>query len=254
MQFVSEFTEFIEQEDFGYERPERFLFSFPASGLKLQLVPLSGTAVFVPDGRKYLYEDVWRRGNAVMRERIKAHLGRFHSVFARNCKVVRLDTPDASAFLTAYHSYGYARSKYRYGLRDKEGSLIAVASFSAGRPMPRNDAVLQSFEWVRYASLPDTRVVGGMGKLMNAFIEDIHPQEIMSYADLEWSDGAVYRSLGFVEAGRREPVDFLVDISDWKRYSIRKLECDNSFKTKALETESLVRISNMGSIKYLKTI
>ncbi len=41
-----------------------------------------------------------------------------------------------------------------------------------------------------------------MSKLLNAFIEDVKPDDIMSYADAEQQDGGeVYRRLGFVEEG-----------------------------------------------------
>lgn len=40
-------------------------------------------------------------------------------------------------------------------------------------------------------------VDGGMGKLLKAFIDDVEPDDVMSYADASWSDGDVYRKLGF---------------------------------------------------------
>lgn len=252
MNFVDGFKTFLDDAGISYEMSASFLFFFPGKDVKVELVPLGHPVVYTGDGRKYLFEDVWNRSGEVIRRRMLAHLGRFRSVFARNCSVVKLDTPEANAFLSRYHTYGAARSKYRYGL-ELHGELLAVASFSSGRPMQR-ERVLQSYEWVRYASLPDTRVVGGMGKLMNAFIDDVHPEEIMSYADLEWSDGSVYRTLGFREAGRRDPVEFFVDTCTWERLSVRKLSSDRAYRTKALTGESLVRISNLGSVKYLKTI
>ncbi len=42
-------------------------------------------------------------------------------------------------------------------------------------------------------------VDGGMGKLLKAFIEDVGPDDVMSYADASWSDGDVYRKLGFTQ-------------------------------------------------------
>lgn len=36
-----------------------------------------------------------------------------------------------------------------------------------------------------------------MGKLLKAFIGDVRPDDVMSYADASWSDGDVYRKLGF---------------------------------------------------------
>ena len=58
------------------------------------------------------------------------------------------------------------------------------------------------------------RVVGGMGKLLNAFIVERHPDDIMTYAistsvpgrpqrDGLDSEGNVFRKLGFIEESRR---------------------------------------------------
>ena len=52
---------------------------------------------------------------------------------------------------------------------------------------------------MRYASAEGLGVNGGMGKLLNAFIEEVHPDDVMSYADASWSDGDVYRKLGFTQ-------------------------------------------------------
>ena len=98
--------------------------------------------------------------------------------------------------------------------RDLPGELVAVATFSNARRWEKQGRVVSSYEWVRYASLSDTRVIGGMGKLLKAFIADRHPDDIMTYAistavagrpqrDGVDSDGNVYRKLGFVEESRR---------------------------------------------------
>lgn len=252
MKIESSFQRFLDSEGVVYEMLSDCLFRFPENDIMMEVVPLGKSVVRNDDGRKYLFEDVWRRNEDVVRARVLAHLGRFTGIFARKCEVSRLDTPQSNDFLSKYHTYGAARSKYRYGLI-AEGKLVCVATFSSGRQM-NIDRHVESYEWVRYASLPGVRVVGGMGKLMNAFIDDVHPGEIMSYADLEWSEGMVYKSLGFVEAGFRPPVDFYVNTETWERISLRKLECDRAYRKKALDNESLVKISNLGSIKYLKTI
>ena len=60
-----------------------------------------------------------------------------------------------------------------------------------------------------------------MGKLLKAFIEEVRPDDIMSYADLEWSEGDVYRQLGFTLEGRKDPVTFTVDTGTWKRFPVK---------------------------------
>jgi hypothetical protein len=52
-------------------------------------------------------------------------------------------------------------------------------------------------ELVRYASLPFITVVGGASRLFAHFIKDHSPIAVISYADRRWSDGGLYRKLGF---------------------------------------------------------
>lgn len=144
----------------------------------------------------------------------------FDSVFARNCAVRRIPSEDASAFLSANHLYGTAACRYRYGLfverysgeemapdashRYPVGTLVAVATFSSARRWQKGERTVRSYEWVRYASLPGVRVLGGMGKLLRAFIDEVEPDDVMTYAPLEHYDGDAYRRLGFVKEGVKD--------------------------------------------------
>lgn len=184
-------------------------------------------------------EDRWHSRRTMMEARLTAHLERFSQIYARNCEVARIDRKTAADFLEACHSYGDAACRYRYGLFVKrrtgeessegsapeKGSLVAVATFSNARKWDKGGKIIRSFEWTRYASLPGIRLNGGMGKLLNAFIKDIGPDDIMTYADLEWSEGSVYEQLGFIPESFKEPVVFKVD-ENWRRYALKK-DSDN---------------------------
>lgn len=166
-------------------------------------------------------EDRWHRQRAMMQSRLLAHLERFSPVFARKCEVRRVDKVTADAFLQENHSYGSAACRYRYGLFLKgEDKLVAVATFSNARKWQKGDRTIRSYEWTRYASLPDARVSGGMGRLLKAFVKDVEPDDIMSYADLEWSEGGVYEQLGFTLEGQKGAVMFVVDWQ-WQRAPLR---------------------------------
>ena len=101
------------------------------------------------------------------------------------------------------------------------GMLVAVATFSNARKWLKGGREIRSYEWTRYASLPGLRVSGGMGKMLKAFINEVHPDDIMSYADLEWSEGTVYGKLGFTLEGRKDPVLFSVDPGSWRRSPVK---------------------------------
>ena len=141
-------------------------------------------------------------------------------IFARNCSVRRIDRLTSSVFLDSCHRLGATGGRYHYGLYVErstgvsesalpEGTLVAVAVFSNAKRWLKDGRRISSYEWIRYASLPGYRVVGGMSKLLRAFIDAVHPDDIMSYADVSYPDhGEVYRELGFVEDGMVEKRGF----------------------------------------------
>ena len=169
----------------------------------------------------------------MMKARLLAHLRIFTQIYARNCEVRKIDKQTAAEFLDKNHSYSDAACRYRYGLYLKRhtghnagstevipGTLVAVATFSNARKWKKGDKEIRSYEWTRYASLPGVRLSGGMGRLLKTFIEDVNPDDIMTYADLEWSEGKVYEQLGFQLEGVKEPVVFQIDAS-WGRFPVK---------------------------------
>ena len=161
----------------------------------------------------------------------------FTSVFARNCSIRRIEATVARAFLSVNHRYGFSRARYHYGifvekqgggLRDASGqelcpvgTMVAAGSFSAARRWLKDEGQVLSYEWVRYASLKGVRVLGGMSKMLKAFIAEVNPDDIMSYAPLagsevqeskgsvqesgsEVQEGEVYTLLGFKLEGVKE--------------------------------------------------
>ena len=246
-------------------------------------------------------EDRWRRQQWMMRARLLAHLEVFIPMFARNCEVRKIDKETAAAFLNENHSYGDAACRYRYGLYLKRytgkrgeisplaslgrndsggavevycgsgyatpGTLVAVATFSNARKWQKGEKIIRSYEWTRYASLPGVRINGGMGKVLKAFIKEVQPDDIMSYADLEWSEGAVYEQLGFELEGHKTPVIFAVD-SQWQRTALKQYSgqgmtgvdmpppargCRSEAETGVNGSHSLptsLYLQNLGSNKY----
>ncbi len=187
-------------------------------------------------------EDRWRSQGMMMRARLLAHLEIFSHIFARNCMVRKMEKTEAQAFLGETHSYGYATCRYRYGLFTKSsGALVAVATFSNARKWIKDGKEIRSYEWTRYASLPGVRICGGMGKLLKAFIAEVRPDDIMSYADLEWSEGEVYRTLGFIGEPGKGPVDFTVNPETWERKAIMPHE---------VHPPGELHFRNFGSAKY----
>lgn len=163
-------------------------------------------------------------------KRILAHKQVFISIYARNCEVRRIEKSVATDFLDRYHDLGDTNCRYRYGLFVRlkghssleVGTMVAVATFSRARTWVKDGRTVKSYEWVRFASLPDVRIAGGMGKLLNTFIDEVKPDDVMSYADSAWSDGDVYRKLGFMEEdpkvfpGGAKSLKFRLKLTDYQ--------------------------------------
>lgn len=200
-------------------------------------------------------EDRWRRQCGAIKERLLAHLEIFFPIYARNCEIRRIEKDEAAGFLKENHSYADAACRYRYGmfikrhtghiLRERDiclepGTLVAVATFSNARRWIKGDKVIKSYEWTRYASLTGTRICGGMGKMLETFIKEVEPDDIMTYADLEWSEGGAYEQLGFKLEGQKEAVTFIIDPHTWERRPVK--QGDNQ--------EAGLYYCNFGSNKY----
>ncbi len=219
-------------------------------------------------------EDRWNSQKSMTQARLLAHLEVFSQAFARNCEIRRIEKKEAQEFLLANHSYGDAACRYRYGMflkrqtghlaQDKErmteigpGTLVAVATFSNARKWVKGDKEIRSYEWTRFASLPGLRISGGMGKMLKVFINEVRPDDIMSYADLEWSEGNIYKTLGFRLEGHKDPVTFIVDKDTWKRVPFRSGTTSGTTHGTASGTEPVIAgltgnlyFRNFGSNKY----
>jgi hypothetical protein len=245
---------------------ENHLINIDATGITIRLVPAgtlvqSNKAEITKDEATItIYEDQWITRRSVIEGRLLAILGKGGVIFARNCSVRKLTTEQVSRFIQENHMLGYARSRYKYGLftRKAEGdltpeTLVCVATFSEPRTMNRGGVEVKSYEWVRYASLGAIRVTGGMGKLLNYFIQDVRPQEIMSYADLDWSRGNSYIKLGFTFLERTEPIEFYVDRSSMKRYTMSQLKRQSSGISTGEASERFYTLNNQGNLKFIRS-
>lgn len=210
----------------------------------------------------YVYEDRWWSSGPIVRSMLRIRLGLGCKVYARNCEVREVDAGTASEFLLRNHVYGPARAAHRLGLFRKRATgvsetgmeavsgLVAVATFSSGRVMSDGE---MSYEWIRYASVRDTTVVGGMGRLLDAFARKVGQGShfsVMTYCDSEWYGGQSYLRLGFRCAGERPPVDFLCGEGGSVRIHAEKTLSDRKYR--GLDTDGMVRIMNTGSVRYVR--
>lgn len=139
----------------------------------------------------HVWENEWLLQREIVESRICAILGNANSIYARKTEVVELDHQTSKMFFSETHLQGHAHAAVTYGLLF-DNDLVAAMSFSKSR-------YSHKYEWeiLRYSSGLNTTVIGGAGKLLNAFITHHNPSSIISYADLRWGRGKLYEALGF---------------------------------------------------------
>jgi len=160
----------------------------------------------------HLDEDCYLSKNSLVLSRIRVALGQAKRIYARDTQVRRIRKSEGLGFQETHHLQVALPGKYRYGLFYGD-QLVSVAIFSGGRRMRNQVADERSFELLRFCHESGYVVVGGLSKLLKAFITEFHPGDIMTYVDRDWSDGRNYLPLGFEREGEIPAQSFLIDRS-----------------------------------------
>lgn len=168
----------------------------------------------------HLHEDVWYNKNAIVKARLSAKLLSVSKRwYARKTSVKRINILQAMDFLEEHHLWGSTRAKYSYGLfsADEEEELIAVATFSPRRHVNRTygDGIEasrphRSHELIRFCSRRNEHVVGGISKLLKAFVKDLAPDDIVTCIDRDFGDGGGWDKIGFERVQCMPPLAMVV--------------------------------------------
>jgi len=141
----------------------------------------------------HVFENEWVQHPELIKSMIANKLGLTpRKIYARKCTVREIDTNVKNDFLFSNHIQGPDNSKYRFGLFF-EDELVAVMTFGKRKITGAKPAL----ELMRFCNKQFTTVVGGASKLFDFFVKTYSPSEIISYANRRFSNGNLYKSLGF---------------------------------------------------------
>jgi hypothetical protein len=112
-------------------------------------------------------------------------------IFARKCTINEVDNKTAKQFLLNNHLQGHTPSSVNIGLY-YENELVSLMTFGKSR-YNKN----YQYELIRFCNKINTLVTGGASKLFKYFIRNYNPESLISYADMRYSNGALYEKLGF---------------------------------------------------------
>lgn len=206
----------------------------------------------------HLWEDVWLGKRAQVLSRIRSFLGLNQTFHGRQFKVAPVDAKTAHHFLDDHHLQGYINAKHHFGLIYKD-ELLAVASFSNPIQMKTKGPGYQSAELVRFASANGLTIVGGLSKLIKHFVKQVKLNDLMTYADRDWSLGKGYDKLGFSLASATEPAYLYVQRETLVRYFPHRLPKKIAADFEAqrelswddfLALNGYVKLFNTGNLKY----
>ena len=172
----------------------------------------------------HIFEDEWKNKKEICKSRILNVIGKTETrIFARKCVVKEVNKTETRKFLNENHIQGYSVCKYSFGLY-YEDELVSIMTFGKlRRNLGYNKNIDGKYEMIRFCNKLYTNVIGGASKLMKYFINEIKPISIVSYADRRWSDGGMYKTLGFEFIKNTKPNYFYVINGERKnRFEFRK--------------------------------
>lgn len=128
---------------------------------------------------------------ALVQKKLSHILGKSQRICsARQTQIREISVEAARDFLSKNHIQGYCRSRIKLGAYYGD-ELVAVMTFGNARVSLGSS---RGWELIRMASVGS--IPGIASKLFRYFVRNYDPDEIVSYCDLRWGTGSVYRELG----------------------------------------------------------
>jgi|GEM_PF-1125140 len=180
--------------------------------------------------------------------------------FARKLQIDKISNNDLKIFLNENHLQGYTVSKYNYCLKDND-EIIAVMTFGNKRKFYKKDKNNENdknkYELIRYCVKKDTTVVGGASKLLKYFIDQQNPDIIFSYANKMYSNGDLYKKLGFNKTIDTTPGYFYYkDDKIYHRFNFTKQKLvkmgydKNKTENEIMENLGYFKFYDLGNFKF----
>lgn len=188
-----------------------------------------------------IFEDHWHSHQEIIASKIGWYANTHEKINARNCSIVKISHEETEHFLNKFHLMNYAKSTYNYALIHGK-QICAVASFSHGRKMNRLPEGKLGYELIRFATVPNVSITGGLSKLLNCFAKENKPGDIMTYVDPLLGDASGLKKIGFIQTEITKPIKINVNIKSHERLH------------KSNPTEkSILTFNTIGNIKLVKT-
>ncbi len=169
-----------------------------------------------------VWEDDWLYKNDIIKSSI---LNKFKltpkRIWARKCELREVSDTISKDFLNINHIQGWCISSKRVGLF-YDNELVSLMTFGNLRKSLGQKNKKNEWELLRFCNKLNTTTVGGASKLLNFFIKNYLPVKIISYSKNDYSNGDLYKILGFSELGNSISYYWVVDKLRRNRWNFRK--------------------------------
>ena len=148
----------------------------------------------------HILENEWSSKKEIVKSIISSKLGQYEiKLGARECQVEKISSKISRQFLIENHIQGYCQSTINLGLFHRD-ELVSLMTFNK----PRYNKNYQ-WELVRFCNKINYQVHGSASKLLENFKLNQNPTTIISYADRRYSNGGLYKKLGFCYSHTSKP-------------------------------------------------
>lgn len=201
------------------------------------------------------FEDEVIEKEDIVKSMISAKLGMNKTIFARKCILKEVNNSTKNEFLIENHLKGKCPSSHNLGLFHDE-ELVALMTFGRSR-----FSKITEWELLRYVSKVYVNVVGGASKLLRHFTRT-HTGSIISYADLRYSSGNLYKNIGFSEIGSSNPNYFYMMNSNcstrlsrtnFQKHKLKTFEhySDDLTEVEIMKLNGYIRIWDCGTKSFI---
>lgn len=143
-----------------------------------------------------IFSNIWHNKTDIIKRMISHKIGiSSKSIYARQTKVIEVDSKTAREFCETHHLKGYVNSSVRLGL-EYNGELVSLMTLGKPRRTIGNKNLSKERSFEIYRLVSSENVVGGASKLLSHFEKTYNPAIVYSFSDNEYSQGNVYKKLG----------------------------------------------------------
>jgi hypothetical protein len=208
----------------------------------------------------HIFEDEWHYKKEIIKSIIRSKLNIIQNkIYGRKCIIKEIDAKISKEFLENNHIQGFVGSNVKIGLF-YNNDLVSVMTFGKKRiTMGSKQSIEGEYEMLRFCNKLNTSVIGGASKLLSYFVKTYSPKSILTFADRRYSQGNLYKQLGFKFIGNTEPNYFYFKSTEMIRYYRFKFRKDvlikegfdsNKTESQIMAERGYLKIYDCGHMKF----